>query len=185
MDLRFPCSNPRRLPCLDYTALIIDIRQYRRLLSTCIVRAQAQCLISRLGVISPQAREAARRREVAGRMERQLKEERRVNWMANLLGPGSAREQDAIQCLNLYFPRTSSAFLCFLFAQNFYKLSQHSLINVMRRIIDICRTSLYANQQSLLTPVIAEVTEGNDIMEEQFEIEEDLPARSGDRWMKR
>ena len=66
-----------------------------------------------------------------------------------------------------------------------YFVLQHSLINVMRRIIDICRTSLYANQQSLLSPVIAEVTEGNDIMEEQFEIEEDLPARSGDRWMKR
>ena len=33
--------------------------------------------------------------------------------------------------------------------------------------------------------LIAEVTEGNDIMEEQFEIEEDLPERSGDRWMKR
>ena len=54
-----------------------------------------------------------------------------------------------------------------------------------RRIIDICPTSVYTNQEPLLTPVIAEVTEGNDIMEEQFEIEEDLPARSGDRWMKR
>ena len=55
----------------------------------------------------------------------------------------------------------------------------------LRRIIDICPTSVYTNQEPLLTPVIAEVTEGNDIMEEQFEIEEDLPARSGDRWMKR
>ena len=63
--------------------------------------------------------------------------------------------------------------------------SQHSLTNVVRRIIDICPTSVYTNQEPLLTPVIAEVTEGNDIMEEQFEIEEDLPARSGDRWMKR
>ena len=30
--------------------------QYRRLLSSCIVRAQAQCLISRIGVITPEAR---------------------------------------------------------------------------------------------------------------------------------
>ena len=52
--------------------LSVIVSQYRRLLSTCIVRAQAQCLISRVAVISRQAREAARRREVAGRLERQL-----------------------------------------------------------------------------------------------------------------
>ena len=38
---------------------------------------------------------AARRREVAGRLERQLKEERRANWMASLRGPGSARGEHA------------------------------------------------------------------------------------------
>ena len=59
------------------------------------------------------------------------------------------------------------------------------MLGDLRRIIGICPTSVYTNQEPLLTPVIAEVTEGNDIMEEQFEIEEDLPARSGDRWMKR
>ena len=58
--------------------LSVIIGQYRRLLSTCIVRAQAQCLISRVGVIAPQAREAAQRREVAGRMERMTREERRA-----------------------------------------------------------------------------------------------------------
>ena len=65
--------------------------QYRRLLSSCIVRAQAQCLISRVGVIAPQAREAAQRREVAGRMEKAMREERRAQWMASLRGPGWAR----------------------------------------------------------------------------------------------
>ena len=55
-----------------YNPLIIDILQYRTLLSTCIVRAPAQCLISRLGVISPQAREAARWREVEGEEKGQL-----------------------------------------------------------------------------------------------------------------
>ena len=71
--------------------LSVVVSQYRRLLSTTIVRAQAQCLISRIGVITPQARDAAKRREVAGRMERQMREERRANWMASLAGPGSAR----------------------------------------------------------------------------------------------
>ena len=52
--------------------------QYRRLLSACIVRAQAQCLISRIGVISPEARVAAQRREVAGQLERELREERQA-----------------------------------------------------------------------------------------------------------
>ena len=65
--------------------------QYRRLLSSCIVRAQAQCLMSRVGVISPEARVAAKRREVAGRMERELREERRAQWMASVRGPGWAR----------------------------------------------------------------------------------------------
>ena len=56
--------------------LSVTVSQYRRLLSSCIVRAQAQCLISRVGVISPQARDAAKRREVSGRVERELREER-------------------------------------------------------------------------------------------------------------
>ena len=71
--------------------LSVIIGQYRRLLSSCIVRAQAQCLISRVGVIAPQAREAAQRREVAGRMERVMREERKAQWMASLRGPGWAR----------------------------------------------------------------------------------------------
>ena len=39
--------------------LSVIVSQYRRVLSTCIVRVQAHCLISRVGVITPQAREAA------------------------------------------------------------------------------------------------------------------------------
>ena len=65
--------------------------QYRRLISSCIVRAQAQCLISRVGVISPEARMAAQRTEVAGRLERELMEERRAQWMASVRGPGWVR----------------------------------------------------------------------------------------------
>ena len=73
--------------------LSVVVSQCRRLLSTTIVKAQAQCLLSRIGVITPQAGDAARRREVAGRMERQMREERRANWMASLAGLGSARRE--------------------------------------------------------------------------------------------
>ena len=44
-----------------------------------------------MSVIAPQAREAAQRREVAGRMERVMREERKAQWMASLRGPGWAR----------------------------------------------------------------------------------------------
>ena len=71
--------------------LSVIVSQYRRLLSTCIVRAQAQCLLSRLRVISPAARDAALRREMATRRERELREEKRAQWMASLAGPGWAR----------------------------------------------------------------------------------------------
>ena len=71
--------------------LSVTVSQYRRLLWSCIVRAQAQRLISRVGVISPQAREAAKRKEVSERVERELREERRAQWMAAVRGPGWAR----------------------------------------------------------------------------------------------
>ena len=63
--------------------LIVVVSQYRRLISTTIVRAQAQCLLSRARVVSWQASDAAKGREVAGRMERLMGEERRANWMAS------------------------------------------------------------------------------------------------------
>ena len=67
------------------------VGQYCRLISTCAVRAQAMCTLARVGLISPAAREAARRRQVAMRMEAQMKEERKAQWMASLRGPGWAR----------------------------------------------------------------------------------------------
>ena len=47
--------------------------------------------LARVGLIPPAAREAARRRQVAMRMEAQMKEERKAQWMASLQGPGWAR----------------------------------------------------------------------------------------------
>ena len=67
------------------------VGQYRRLISTCAVRAQAMCLLARVGLITPAARDAARRRQVAMRLEGQMREERRAQWMASLQGPGWAR----------------------------------------------------------------------------------------------
>ena len=46
---------------------------------------------AKVGLITPAAREAARRRQVAMRMEAQMKEERKAQWMASLRGPGWAR----------------------------------------------------------------------------------------------
>ena len=54
------------------------VGQYRRLISTCAVRAQAMCLLARVGLITPAARDAARRRQVAMRMEAQIKKERKA-----------------------------------------------------------------------------------------------------------
>ena len=39
--------------------LSVIVSQYRRLLSTCVIRAQTQSILSRVGVISPHVREAA------------------------------------------------------------------------------------------------------------------------------
>ena len=64
------------------------VGQYRRLMSTTAVRAQAMCLLARVGLITPAAREAAGRREVAMRL---VEEMRRAQWMASLSGPGWAR----------------------------------------------------------------------------------------------
>ena len=67
------------------------VGQYRRLLSTTAVRAQALCLLARVGLITPAAREAAGRREVAMRQVEEMRRERRAQWMASLSGPGWAR----------------------------------------------------------------------------------------------
>ena len=66
------------------------VGQYRRLISTTAVRAQAMCLLARVGLITPAAREAAGRR-VAMRRGEGMRRGRRAQWMASLGGPGWAR----------------------------------------------------------------------------------------------
>ena len=67
------------------------VGQYRRLVSTTAVRAQAMCLLARVSLFTPAARDTAGRRQVAMRQEEQLRKERRAQWMASLSGPGWAR----------------------------------------------------------------------------------------------
>ena len=68
------------------------VGQYRWLLSVTAVRAQAMCLLARVGLITPAAKEAAARRTVAMRMEEEkMRRDRRAQWMASLAGPGWAR----------------------------------------------------------------------------------------------
>ena len=57
------------------------VGQYRRLISTCAVRAQAMCTLARVGLITPAARDAARRRQVAMRLEEQMREEGAVDGL--------------------------------------------------------------------------------------------------------
>ena len=67
------------------------VGQYRRLVSTTAVRAQAMNLLARIPLITPAAKDAAGRREVAMRLEGEMRRERKAQWMASLAGPGWAR----------------------------------------------------------------------------------------------
>ena len=67
------------------------------------------CTLARVGLITPAAKEAARRRQVAMRMEAQMKEERKAQWMASLRGPGSGPDEaDATE----FEPNKHSMYTC-------------------------------------------------------------------------
>ena len=68
-----------------------EVGRYRRLISTCAVRAIAICTLARVAEISPAAKAAAGRRQVAMRLEQEMREEAKAQWMAALQGPGWAR----------------------------------------------------------------------------------------------
>ena len=67
------------------------VGQYRCLVFTTAVRAQAMNLLARIPLITPAAKDAAGRREVAMRLETEMRRERKAQWMASLAGPGWAR----------------------------------------------------------------------------------------------
>ena len=67
------------------------VGQYCRLLSVTAVRAQTMCLLARVRLITPAAKEAAARRMMAMRMEEEMRRDGGAPWMASLAGPGWAK----------------------------------------------------------------------------------------------
>ena len=59
---------------------------FRRELSVTAVRAQASCLLSRLGHMGPGAKDAARRRELSKQVEEMVKRHARAHWEAGVRG---------------------------------------------------------------------------------------------------
>ena len=70
------------------------VSQYRRLVSTTACRAQAQCLLERISLITPEAKAAADRRALTMRRDEQLRQERQSQWMAQLSRPGAGKRGD-------------------------------------------------------------------------------------------
>ena len=71
--------------------LSCTIGSIRRVLSCAFMRAQALCLLARLGQLGPGARGAADRRVTALRAEQARRQETRANWLANVRGRGLSR----------------------------------------------------------------------------------------------
>ena len=65
--------------------------QIRRRLSCSFVRAQALCLLARLGQLGPGARVAAERRKEARRAETTRRRDNQAHWLAHVRGRGLGR----------------------------------------------------------------------------------------------
>ena len=66
----------------------LTLSQFRRIISTVSVRAQASCLLTRMGHLDQGAREAASRRSLAVRQETNLRREMRAFHQAHNRGRG-------------------------------------------------------------------------------------------------
>ena len=67
------------------------IGQLRRRLSCTFVKAQALCLLSRLGQLGPGAKAAAERRHDAKRAETERRREAQAHWQAHVRGRGPGK----------------------------------------------------------------------------------------------
>ena len=67
------------------------IGSIRRRLSSTFIRAQALCLLSRIGQLGPGAKAAARRREDAMRADTARRREAQAHWQAHIRGRGLGR----------------------------------------------------------------------------------------------
>ena len=74
----------------------ITLSYYRRVLSTVAVRAQATCLLTRMGHLGAGASDAAARRNLAVRRDAALRVESRAFFQAHVRGRGMSRSGDII-----------------------------------------------------------------------------------------
>ena len=74
----------------------VTLAHFRRILSTTAVRAQATCLLNRMGHLGSLARKAAQRRNLAVRREAALREEARAYIQCHVRGRGAYRLGDII-----------------------------------------------------------------------------------------
>ena len=70
----------------------IIVGQIRRSLSTTCVRAQAQCLLTRLNCVGPGFTEAAKRRRWAANEEERMRRERQAQWLGRIKGRNIVRK---------------------------------------------------------------------------------------------
>ena len=80
----------RGIPRKDDT-LGVTIGHIRRILSCTFVRAQALCLLQRIGQLTPSARSAAARRQSAKQLEAARRREIQSYWSAHVKGIGLSR----------------------------------------------------------------------------------------------
>ena len=83
------------LPPLD-SDISLTLAHYRRIMSTVAVRAQATCLLSRMGHLDKAAREAATRSTLAVRREAALRAEARAFHQAYVRGRGVEHSGDLV-----------------------------------------------------------------------------------------
>ena len=69
----------------------VVVGQIRRSLSTTSVRAQAQCLLSRMNCVGPGYTQAAKRRRWAVNEEERMRRERQAQWIGRVRGSNIVR----------------------------------------------------------------------------------------------
>ena len=64
----------------------VVVGQVRRMISTASVRAQAQCLLTRMSSVGEGVGQAAKRRQWAAAEEERMRKERQVQWIGRVRG---------------------------------------------------------------------------------------------------
>ena len=69
----------------------VVVGQVRRMISTASVRAQAQCLLTRMSSVGEGVGQAAKRRQWAAAEEERMRKERQVQWIGRVRGRNLVR----------------------------------------------------------------------------------------------